>query len=98
MIFINSPPPPPIPPESNGEGNSAPGEYVIGPIKGLENICDPDREGCLYEDELPTLTCRDEEDELELRRCLILDSPNTPRADKLLRDMTCIASSTDPWE
>jgi hypothetical protein len=91
MILINSPPP-----ESNGEGNSNPGE--TGKIEGeILNTCDPDLEGGLKELELPTLTCREEEEEEEVLRCLVADSPRTPRAERLLSDITCIASRTDPW-
>jgi len=91
MILINSPPP-----ESNGEGNSNPGE--TGKIEGETlNTCDPDLEGGLKELELPTRTCREDEDDEEVLRCLVADSPSTPRAERLLSDITCIASSTDPW-
>jgi hypothetical protein len=83
-------------PESNGEGNSNPGE--TGKIEGeILNTCDPDLEGGLKELELPTLTCREEEEDDEVLRCLVADSPRTPRAERLLSDITCIASRTDPW-
>lgn len=91
IILINSPPP-----ESNGEGNSNPGE--TGKIEGeILNTCDPDLEGGLYELELPTLICREDEEDDEDLRCLVADSPRTPRAERLLSDITCMASRTDPW-
>jgi hypothetical protein len=91
MILINSPPP-----ESNGEGSSSPGE--TGKIAGeILNTCDPDLEGGLYELELPTRTCREDEEDDEVLRCLVADSPSTPRAERLLSDITCMASRTDPW-
>lgn len=91
MILINSPPP-----ESNGEGSSNPGE--TGKIEGeILNTCDPDLEGGLKELELPTRTCREEDEEEEVLRCLVADSPRTPRAERLLSDITCIASRIEPW-
>jgi hypothetical protein len=91
MILINSPPP-----ESKGEGNSNPGD--TGKIEGeILNTWDPDLEGGLKELELPTRTCREEEEDEEVLRCLVADSPSTPRAERLFNDMTCIASRTEPW-
>ena len=91
MILINSPPP-----ESNGEGSSNPGD--TGKIEGeILNTCDPDLEGGLNELELPTRTCREDDEEEELLRCLVADSPRTPRAERLLSDITCMASRMEPW-
>ena len=47
--------------------------------------------------ELPTRTCREEDEEEEVLRCLVADSPRTPRAERLLSDITCIASRIEPW-